>query len=349
MLAADAAHRLAQLVGQVEVDRLDAHPAAPVDAAHVEQVVDEATHAPDLRANDAQVRHLLALTVVLAHEAPLEQLRVALDAGQRRAQLVADDREEVVLDPRRGLLASHALLEVGPQLRVLERRPGALRDRLGHPRDPLLERAVAASGGGEDTLEAATCEDRDRHEPVHAQRAHPVGIAGLDLGGGGLAGRGRRADGADQPVAQPRVTSIGERTPRLDQLAVGTGGRCGREAVLDVVHREDEGRAAEHRGGPDRDRLERGLPLERGAEVAAEPAEQLALARLLALALLLDELGLEPRVLLRAADDDAAEEAGHDAEADEVGDPHRQRFEARRVQPISRKHDREVHAGHDER
>ena len=127
-------------------------------------------------------------------------------------------------------------------------------------------------------------------EPVDAERAHPVGIAGRDVRGGGLAHRGGRANGADQPVAQPGVASIGEGTPRLDQLAVRTGGRCRLEALLDVVHREDEGRAAEHRCRTDGDRLERRRPLERGAEVAAEPAEQLALPRLLALALLLDEL-----------------------------------------------------------
>ncbi len=145
------------------------------------------------------------------------------------------------------------------------------------------------------------------------------------------------------------MASIGERAPRLDQLAVGTGGRRRLEALLDVVDREDEGRAAEHRCRTDGDRLERRRPLERGAEVAAEPAEQLALPRLLALALLLDELCLELRVLLRAADDDPAEEAGHDAEADEVGDPNGQRVEARLVQPVAREHDREVHAGHDDR
>src|SRR5918999_1056217 len=136
----ESGDRVANLFDQVEVDRLDTDPATPVDAAHIEQVVDQATHAADLRADDAKVRHLLALAVEFAAEPRLEELGIALDAGQRGPQLVADDREEIVLHARRGLLARHPLLEVGPQLRVLQCWPGTLRHGLRHPRDALVER-----------------------------------------------------------------------------------------------------------------------------------------------------------------------------------------------------------------
>ena len=55
---------------------------------------------------------------------------------------------------------------------------------------------------------------------------------------------------------------------------------------------------------------------------------------MLALALLLLDALLEPRVLGGAPDDDPAEEAGHDAEADEVGDPRGQRVATRLVQVV---------------
>src|SRR5688572_24851045 len=100
------------------------------------------------------MRHLLALPVVLSAQAPLQQLRVALDAREGRSELVADDGQEVVLDACRCLLTCHPFLEIGPQLRVLQGRAGALGDRLRHPKDALLERTVAATCRGENALEA---------------------------------------------------------------------------------------------------------------------------------------------------------------------------------------------------
>jgi hypothetical protein len=48
VLAPDAPHRLADLLGQVEVDGLDADPTAAVDPAYVQQIVDQSPHAAHL-------------------------------------------------------------------------------------------------------------------------------------------------------------------------------------------------------------------------------------------------------------------------------------------------------------
>ena len=178
MLAADARDCPAHLLGQVEVDRLDAHAATPIDTAHIQQVVHQPPHAADLGADDAKVGHLLALAVALGAEAALEELRVALDAGERRAQLMADDREEVVLDALRGLLAAHALLEVRPELRVLERRACPLGNRLGHPPQPFGGHRPGRARRGQHAEQPPTGHDRHGQHPGKVERGDAVGVAG---------------------------------------------------------------------------------------------------------------------------------------------------------------------------
>ena len=152
-----------------------------------------------------------------------------LVSGVRSSWLTIERKSSLIRCRR--LLARHALLEVGPQLRVLERRPRALRDRLGHAPDALLERPIAAPARGEHAVQPPAGKDRDGHEPIDAQRAHPVRIAGLDLGGGGLRVAAVAADAADQPIAEPQVTALGKRAPRVDQLPVRAGGGRGVRGV----------------------------------------------------------------------------------------------------------------------
>ncbi len=95
--------------------------------------------------------------------------------------------------------------------------------------------------------------------------------------------------------------------------------------------------------------MRRRLAVERCGEVAAEPAEQLALVRALAVALLFVEALEEARVVGRATDHDSAEQARHDAGADEVGDVRRKELANGVADRRRGEHDRQVHAGHDDR
>ena len=96
-------------------------------------------------------------------------------------------------------------------------------------------------------------------EPVEAERAHPVGIAGL---------RSRRrvawrvAAVAPRLRSAPRPAAGGVHRANARHASTsspsGPAAAAGARQPLGVVDREDQRRAAEHRRGPVGDRLERG-------------------------------------------------------------------------------------------
>ena len=136
-----------------------------------------------------------------------------------------------------------------------------------------------APARGEDAVEPAAGQDRHGQQPVEAEGLHPVGVAGGDP----VRRACRRADGGGRAAERSprRAAAAGRRhgPASLDQLGVRS--RRARPAssrrVASSTAKTRRG-ITQQRCGSRSDRVEGGLAVERCAEVAAEAAEQLALA-----------------------------------------------------------------------
>ena len=102
-----------------DVDLLDVErELARLQTGEVEQVADQPLQAPGLREHDLERRLALVLAV---DDAVGDRLDVALDGGQRRAQLVRDAHQEVALVLARLLELARHLLEAVRELAELVR------------------------------------------------------------------------------------------------------------------------------------------------------------------------------------------------------------------------------------
>ena len=296
------------------------------------------------------MRHLLALAVVLAAQATLEQLGVALDAGQRRPQLVADDREEVVLDP----LSPPARAPSAPGGRTTAARSGAPGPPARRPPRPCVGSAPRAAdrfgrrwrarpGGGRRPGSARPRASRRRARASRRGRRSgcPLAVAWRVAAVAPTAPISPSPNRGWRPSANARHASTS--SPSGPAAAAGSR-HCSTSSIVKT-------RVAPPSTGAEPTAIASSVavrssdaPKSRPSRLSSSRSRVCSRSRSSS-----TSCCLELRVLLRAADDDPAEEAGHDAESQEVGDPNGQRVEARLVQPVAREHDREVHAGHDDR
>ena len=323
---------LADLLGHVHRLRLHADPAAPIDPADVQQVVHQPPHAHHLRPDDAHLGQLLRAGRV-AH-ARLQQLGIALDAGQRRPQLMTDDRQEVVLDPLRALFAPHLLLQVRPERGVVQGRRGALGNGHGQAQLTVAQPRAGRAAGGQHTTQRAAPQDRHRQQRGQTQRRYPVGVARVGVQRGlGAHRRGCPSGGAHDALsdAQAALAEVSAHPFRPEPRSVPPtsarhqphGARIG---WIGALRQEQPGDIAEQRRRGPRDRLGGLLALQRGAEFARQLAEQLCLAAAQPLALLLDQALLQLRVLRGAVDGHPGEQARRRTEPDQIADPDRQQL-----------------------
>src|SRR5207249_5346216 len=160
-------HGLLQQGVQVDGTEVEGH-RARLDALEVEQVVDEADQ--PLAVPVGRVEQALALGVEVPAQAALEQVQRAVDRGERRAHLVADDGDEVVL------LLLHPLLLDELVLRALEVLEGGA--------EAPLQPAVQVAHGPVRLLVAAP-RQLERRQEFREELRGALGDVGAVFGGAG--------------------------------------------------------------------------------------------------------------------------------------------------------------------
>ena len=160
-----------------DVDLLDVErELARLETGEVEQVADQPLQAAGLREHDLERR--LALVLAVDH-AVGDRLDVALDGGQRRAQLVRDAHQEVALVLARLLELARHLLEAVRELAELVRALGAQVHVVVAQRDALAGLGQLAHRARDAPAEQQSDERRGRqgqqqrrHEaaPLHERR-----------------------------------------------------------------------------------------------------------------------------------------------------------------------------------
>ena len=268
----------------LDVDRRDAGGPLGHDADRGEDRVDEAVEPLDLLERGAVPRgaRLAARDVarLAADERRLlgEQVGVGADDGQRRPQLVRDERDQLAarlvdrlerLDPGLGLGLLAALLDDA-------RRAGRRPHRAGRRRESLKSRgSLGLDVEDADDLVVPRSAARDSIEATNRRWSMPRTHRkrGSALTSGMTSGSLRRGDAAGHALA--------ERHPRPADLeaveAVRRGERQVRSVAVQQVERGDV--RVERVAGPVDDRLEQLVPGPRGRRQAQRPRGGTAAAR----------------------------------------------------------------------
>ena len=194
--------------GEVDVDRLLAQRAL-VQPARLRQIVDQPLDALDLLADDPQVAVDAVAPLQVVGRAPGE-LREPLDRGERRLDLVRDQREEGVL-----LLVEAPLLADVAQH---DHRPADLPVPLAHRRAAEADDALALAGRAQDELlvrqdppgqhPAQQVDVRRQRAPVRAARRQGREVLAEALRGDG---------GGQAEEREPGLVGLDHHAPRVEE------------------------------------------------------------------------------------------------------------------------------------
>ena len=161
---------LSHTVDQVDLLHVERE-LARLEMREVEQVADQALQAAGLGEHDLERRLLLVLAL---DDAVRDRLHVALDGGQRRAQLVRDAHQEVALVLARLLELARHVLEAQRELAELV---GALRGELH-----VVVAAGDALARGRQLLHRARDAAAQQQRDERAAAAAPAAAAGRSAG-----------------------------------------------------------------------------------------------------------------------------------------------------------------------
>ena len=256
--------------------RLDRHAATPVDTADVEQVLDQPAHAARLLADDVHLLDLLGGLWPVA-QATFKELGIAADRRQGRPELMADDRQEVILHALRLMLARHLLLQVGPQCGVLQRGSGPFGDRLGQASLAVADRCTSGACGDQHATHLAAADDRHSQ-----QRVEPESVD--------ADAHGRTVDDRLERTGTPAPANLNDRelSHTCGKLFVATHDIRQRHRGLVGLDQPERREVAHQAAGAVDDGGHRGISIEVRAEVVRQLRQErfLVLAPPLALLLL---------------------------------------------------------------